>query len=166
MELLKRTKVEEELKIAKREGLLNIQSLTIRLSLHSSSTSKCVKGKAYNKKIQFAQMIIRDINRTRTSVIEFLRKSKRYWRPKEQTRPRATSIDSVFIEESKDDEAMEQHFVATQTMERTQGRRTLLRWKNNYPWKYMWKYNKPQRCRGWQKHNKGRWRWRGMKRKL
>jgi hypothetical protein len=118
MELLKRTKVEEELKIAKREGLLNIQLLTIRSLLHSSSTSKCVKGKVYNKKIQFAQVIIRDVNTTRTSVIEFLRKSKRYWRPKDQTRPRTTSIDPMFIEEPKDDKAVEQHFVVTQTMEK------------------------------------------------
>jgi len=118
MELLKRTKVEEELRIAEREGLLNIQLLVIRLSSHSSSTLKFVKGKAYNKKIQFAQMIIQDINITKISVIEFLRESKRHWRPKEQTRPRATSIDLVFIKESKDDKAMEQHFVDAQIMEK------------------------------------------------
>jgi hypothetical protein len=56
-------------------------------------------------------MIIQDINTTEIYVIEFLRKSKRRWRPKKQTRPRATSIDPVFIKELMDDEAMEQHFV-------------------------------------------------------
>ncbi len=149
MELLKRTKVEKELKIAKREGLLNIQSLTLRLSLHSSSTSKCVKGKAYNKKIQFAQMIIRDINTTRTYVIEFLRKSKRYWCPKEQTRPRATSIDWCSLKNRRMTKQWNNILWLHKQWKRTQGRRTLLKWKNNYPWKYMWKYNKPQRCRGW-----------------
>ncbi len=50
MELLIITKVEEELKKAKRR-VLNNQPLAIRLSLHSSSFSKCAKGKAYNEKI-------------------------------------------------------------------------------------------------------------------
>jgi len=58
MKLLRRTKVEEELIIAKRGGLLNIQPLAVRSPPCSSSMSKCVKGKAYNKKIKFAQMII------------------------------------------------------------------------------------------------------------
>jgi hypothetical protein len=44
---------------------------------HSSSSSKCAKGKAYNEKIQFAQMIIHDINIIGTFAIEFLQKSKR-----------------------------------------------------------------------------------------
>ncbi len=154
MESLRRKKVEEELKIVEREGLLNIQPLAVRSLSYSSSTSKCVKGKAYNKKIQFAQMIIQDTNTTKTFVIEFLCKSKRCWHPNEQTRPRATSIDPVFIKELKDDKSMEQHFVDGQTMEKDTRRRTLLRWKNNYPWKYRWKYINPQRCRGWQKHNK------------
>jgi hypothetical protein len=51
---LKRTKVEEELRRAKIEGMLNIQPLAKGLPLHSSSFSDCVEGKAYNKKIQFA----------------------------------------------------------------------------------------------------------------
>jgi hypothetical protein len=49
MELLRRTKVEEDLRIVEREGLLNIQPLAVRSLLYSSS--KCVKGKAYNKNI-------------------------------------------------------------------------------------------------------------------
>jgi hypothetical protein len=36
----------------------------------------CVEGKAYNENIQFAQMIIHDINMTRTFAVEFLRRSK------------------------------------------------------------------------------------------
>jgi hypothetical protein len=54
IELLKRTKVEEELRRAKIEGIMNIQPLAKGLPLHSSSFSDCVEGKAYNKKIQFA----------------------------------------------------------------------------------------------------------------
>ncbi len=53
MELLRRIKVEEELRRAKK-GMLNIQPLVVRLLSHSSSSSKCAKGKAYNEKIQFA----------------------------------------------------------------------------------------------------------------
>jgi len=83
MELLRRKEVEEELKIAKRKGLLNIQLLVIRSSPHSSSMLECVKGKVYNEKIQFVQIIIEDINKTRTFVIEFLRISKKSWHPKE-----------------------------------------------------------------------------------
>jgi hypothetical protein len=73
---LKRTKVEEELKRAKKEGVLNIQSLAVRSLLHSSSSSECAEGKAYNEKIQFAQIIIQDINTIGTSTIELLRRSK------------------------------------------------------------------------------------------
>ncbi len=58
--MLKRTKVEEELRGIVRKGVLNIQPLDVKSSLHSSSFSKCVKGKAYSEKIQFAQTIIQD----------------------------------------------------------------------------------------------------------
>jgi hypothetical protein len=57
-ELLRIIELEEDLRRAKREGVLNIQSLTIRLQPHSSSFSKCVEGKVYKEKIQFVQMII------------------------------------------------------------------------------------------------------------
>ncbi len=50
-ELLKRTKVEEELRRAKRKGVLNFQPLAIRSLSHSSSSSECVEGNAYNEKI-------------------------------------------------------------------------------------------------------------------
>jgi hypothetical protein len=83
MELLRKTKVKKELRIAKKKGLLNIQLLVIRLPPHSSSMLECVKGKAYIKKIQFAQMINQDINTSKISIIEFLCKSKRRWCPKE-----------------------------------------------------------------------------------
>jgi len=79
---LKRTKVEKELRIEKRKGVLNIPPLALRLPPHSSSSSECVKGKAYNEKIQFAQMIIQDINTIRTSIVEVLHRSKRRWCPK------------------------------------------------------------------------------------
>jgi hypothetical protein len=67
------------LKRVKCEGVLNIQLLVVRSLPHSSSSSECVEGKVYNEKMQFAQMIIHDIYRTRTFAIEFLRKSKRNW---------------------------------------------------------------------------------------
>jgi hypothetical protein len=47
---LKRPKVKEELRRPER-GLLNIQSLVVRLPPHSSSSSECAEGKAYNVKI-------------------------------------------------------------------------------------------------------------------
>jgi hypothetical protein len=50
VELLTRTKVEEELIKVKR-GVLNIQLLAIRSPLHSSSSSECVERKAYNETI-------------------------------------------------------------------------------------------------------------------
>jgi hypothetical protein len=50
VKLLKRTKVKEELRRAKR-GVLNIQSLVARSPPHSSSSLECAKGKAYNEKI-------------------------------------------------------------------------------------------------------------------
>jgi hypothetical protein len=61
--------------------------------------------------MQFTQMIIHDIYRTTTSSIEFLRKSRKNWHVRKQIGLRATSVDSMFIEESKEDEAVEQHFV-------------------------------------------------------
>ncbi len=50
-ELLKITKVEEELKRAEREGMLNIQLLVVRSLPHSSPSLECVEGKVYNEKI-------------------------------------------------------------------------------------------------------------------
>jgi hypothetical protein len=91
---LRRIKVEEELKKTKR-GLLNIQPLAITSPSHSSSSLECAKGKAYNEKIQFALTIIQDIDTTKTSVIEFLRKSRRCWHARKQTK------HLMCIEESK-----------------------------------------------------------------
>ncbi len=71
------TKAEEELKRVECEGVLNIQSLAVRSLSNSSSSSECAKGKTYNKKMQFVQMIIHNIYRTRTSAIEFLHKNIR-----------------------------------------------------------------------------------------
>jgi hypothetical protein len=66
--------------------MLNIQPLVIKLSLHSSSSSECVEGKAYNENIQFVQTIIHGINRTKTYVIKILNRRRR-WRANMQTRP-------------------------------------------------------------------------------
>ncbi len=100
MELLRRTKVEEELRKAKHECVLNIQPLAVRSSLHSSSYLECVERKAYNGKIEFVHMKIHDINIIATSIVEFLRRSKKCWCTREQIGLGATSIKLVFIEES------------------------------------------------------------------
>ncbi len=60
--------------------------------------------------MQFVQMIIHEIYRTRTFVVEFLHKSKSQ-HVRKQTRPGATLINPMFIEELDENEAMEQHFV-------------------------------------------------------
>ncbi len=57
------------------------------------------------------QTIIQDINTIGTFEVEFLHKSKRCWHAREHIRPRATLVDPLFIEESEEDEAVEQHFV-------------------------------------------------------
>jgi hypothetical protein len=123
---LKRTKIKEELKKVKREGVLNIQPLTVRSLLHSSPSSKCVEGKAYNEKMQFAQIIIHDIYEIGTSTVEFLHKSKRSWCAREQTKLGVTIVDLVFIEESKEDEDVEQHFVEAQTLQTDAGEENIV----------------------------------------
>jgi hypothetical protein len=55
---------------------MNIQPLVERSLLHSSSSLECAEGKAYNVKIQFALMIIQDLNTIGTFVVEFLCKSR------------------------------------------------------------------------------------------
>jgi hypothetical protein len=57
--------------------VLNIQPLAERSLSHSSSSLKCAKGKTYNENMQFVQMIIHEIYRIGTSVVEFLHKSRR-----------------------------------------------------------------------------------------
>jgi hypothetical protein len=47
-----------------------------------------------------------------------LHRSRRRWHAREQTGPRATSIDLVCIEESKEDKVEEHHFVEAQTMQK------------------------------------------------
>jgi hypothetical protein len=103
--------IEEELNRVMRKDMLNIQPLAIRSLLHSSSSSKCAERKVYNETIQFVQTIIQDIDITGTIVIEFLCKSKRHWRVREQREPGATSIDLMFIEELEENEVVERHFV-------------------------------------------------------
>jgi hypothetical protein len=67
----------------------------------------------YNEKIQFAHMIIHDINAISTFVVEFLRRNIRCWYVRKQMGLGATLVDLVFIKESKKGKAMEQHFVET-----------------------------------------------------
>jgi len=81
--LLKRKEVEEKLTRIEREGMLNIQPLDVKSLPHSSSSSKCAKRKVYNEKIQFALMIIQNIDTIGTSSIEFWHKSKRHWQARE-----------------------------------------------------------------------------------
>jgi len=56
-------------------------------------------------------MIIHDIDMTRRSIVEFLCISKRRWCVRKQIRLGATLIDLMFIEESKENKVVEQHFV-------------------------------------------------------
>ncbi len=65
--------------------MLNIQLLVIRLPSHSSSL-ECAKGKAYNEKIQFAQMIIQDIDTSGTFKLSF-----------------CAEVDDVGVQESRHD---------------------------------------------------------------
>jgi hypothetical protein len=87
--------------------VLNIQPLAIRLPFHSSSSLECAKGKAYNEKILFVQMIIQNIDIIGTFEVEFLCRSIKHWCASEQIGPKATLIDLVFIEESEEDEVVE-----------------------------------------------------------
>jgi len=63
-------------------------------------------------------MIIQDIDLTKTFVVEFLCKSRQCWRARKQTGRGATSSNLVFIEESKEYEIEEQHFVEAQTKQK------------------------------------------------
>jgi hypothetical protein len=49
--IIEKKKVEEKLRRAKRENVLNIQLLVVRLLPHSSSSSECVEGKGYTEKL-------------------------------------------------------------------------------------------------------------------
>jgi hypothetical protein len=55
-------------------------------------------------------MIIQDINTTKTFIVEFLHRSKQHWCARRETGPKATSINPVCIEESKEDKAKEHYF--------------------------------------------------------
>ncbi len=126
---LLKIKIEEKLRRAKREGMLNIQLLVIRSLLHSSSSSKCVEKKAYNEKIQFVQMIIHDIDTIGASIVEFLCRSRRCQRVREHTRPGATLVNLVFIEESKEDEVAKQHFMEAQITQMDEGEENVVETK-------------------------------------
>jgi len=76
--LLRKKEVEEELRRANSEGVLNIRALVVRSSSHSSSSLECVEGKTYNERIQFVHTIIHDINRTGTSAVKLLHRRK-HW---------------------------------------------------------------------------------------
>ncbi len=92
--------------------MLNIQLMVVRSPPHSSSFSECAKKKAYNQKIQFVQTIIQDIDTIgKSHEVEFLCKSKKCWLTKEHKGPKATLVDSIFVEESKEDKVVEEHFV-------------------------------------------------------
>ncbi len=66
-------------------------------------------------------MIIHDINTIGTSTVEFLRRSRRHWCIREQIGPRATFVDSMFIEELEEDEVVKQHFVEAQIAQKDTG---------------------------------------------
>ncbi len=47
-----------------------------------------------------------------------MRRGKQHWRVREQTRPRATLVDPVCIEELEEDEVEEQHFMEAQIVQK------------------------------------------------
>jgi hypothetical protein len=98
--------------------VLNIQTLVVRSLPHSSSSLERVERNAYNEKIQFEQMIIQDINTTKTFVVEFLCRSRQHRRVREKIGPRATLINLVCIQELEEYEVEEHHFVEGQTMQK------------------------------------------------
>jgi hypothetical protein len=55
-----------------------------------------------------------------------LQRSIRSWCVREQTKLGTTLIDPMFIEESKEDEAMEQHFVEAQTLQTDVGEENIV----------------------------------------
>jgi hypothetical protein len=57
--------------------------------------------------MQFAQIVIHNIYRSRTSTFEFLRKSKRSWRTREHIRSGATLVYMMVVEELEEDEVVE-----------------------------------------------------------
>lgn len=79
--------------------MLNIQSLVVRLLPHSSSSWKCEEGKVYNDKMQFANTIIQNMYKFKTSTIEFLHKCIRSCSLNEQAESIATLVDPMNIEE-------------------------------------------------------------------
>lgn len=71
---MRKKEAKEQLRIIECDGVLNIQSLVIKLLSHSPSSSKCEKHNAYNEKMQLAQTLIHDIYRNGTYAIDFLRR--------------------------------------------------------------------------------------------
>ncbi len=85
VELLIKKEIEEELRKAE-HGVLNVQLLVVKLLSHPPSSLEC-ESKMYNEKMQFALMIIHDIYKIRTFVVEFLRRHKISWHASEQEGP-------------------------------------------------------------------------------
>jgi hypothetical protein len=110
-EIVEKKEVKEELRRVERERVLNIQPLAVRSMLHSSSSSESAEGMTYKVKIQITQMIIQDIDTTKTFIVEFLYKSRQHWCARGETWPKATLINLVCIEESEEDEAKEHYFM-------------------------------------------------------
>jgi hypothetical protein len=80
--------------------------LVIGLSPHSSSFSEGAEEKMCNEKIEFMQIIIHDIDRSKTFAVGFLHKSKRHWHANAYTGLGATLVDQMFIEELEEDEVV------------------------------------------------------------
>lgn len=59
------------MKRVERAGVLNIQPLAVRSSLHSPSSLECEKGKVNNEKMQFAHTIIQDMYKIETYQLNF-----------------------------------------------------------------------------------------------
>jgi hypothetical protein len=58
--------------------------------------------------MQFTHKIIQDIYKFRRFEVEFLHRRRRGWSSSVQIRPKATSMDSVNVEEVEEDKGVEQ----------------------------------------------------------
>jgi hypothetical protein len=82
--------------------------IAVGSSPHSPSFSECEEGKAYNEKMQFAHTIIEDIYKFETYAVEFLCICRKgCWNSSEQAKPRATLVDLMNIEKSKENKGVE-----------------------------------------------------------
>ncbi len=103
-----RKKEIEMLRRGENVRMWNIQSLAMKLPLHSPSSSKCEEGKQYHEKMQFVHSIIQNIYKLGTSVVEFLRRQRKGWSSNKQGGLGITLVDLVCIHKLDEKKGVEQ----------------------------------------------------------